>query len=68
MRDPPFLVGGCNFDGGGYCDWTQSSGDDLQFFLDSADIFNNYQTGPPSEHTSPGLVPDKDCKKWGQGK
>ena len=60
-------VGGCNFDRGGFCDWKQSAGDDLKFYLDSSDIYNNYDTGPPHEHTNPVAIPDKDCKSWKKG-
>lgn len=39
----------------------------MQYYLDSIDIYNNYDTGPPHEHTNGNQIPDKDCRVWKKG-
>ena len=60
-------VGGCNFDDGYMCDWKQSTGDNVQYYFDSLDIYANFQTGPPHDHSGGDQIPDKDCKRWTRG-
>ena len=66
--NPIYLtVGGCNFDKGGFCDWTQSTAADLKYYLGATDVYSNYDTGPPHEHTNSEAIPDKDCRIWKKG-
>jgi hypothetical protein len=39
----------------------------LQYYLGAIDVYNNYDTGPPHEHTNPDEIPDKDCRIWKRG-
>lgn len=41
----------CDFEQGGICSWTQSSSDDLDWLVNSAEI-GSLDSGPASDHTT----------------